>query len=593
MVGRIHFLLIVFLAMGIKAFGAQVQALLDANRIATGEGASLTIQVTGGQPVQPEIPQVPGLIIDFQSQSQMFTVINGVTTQAVSYTYLVGSQVAGEYTVPSFIVKVNGSTLSTTPQKLTVYDDGSVKPDPLAKNPGQEDPNRWGRMSVVLAMPERQDIYLGEIAPVRIQAWFPMDARVQLNSAIQPESGSYTLHHVNNQPQQTEEIKDGESFRVLTWFGGISATKAGAQSVKLSMKVTVARPDSSQPLLRPRSTASSVFSPFGRGANTRFNEKEITLISENMSLQVKPLPEEGKPDDFSGAVGEFAFDALEIPSQWKTGEPQRVALRIRGSGNFANMKAPELRPAELWKWYPGQDQFTPGDIASFSGSKVFQYNAIARKNGDYPVAFELSYFDPQQARYRSVRSQEQTIRITGDPVIEESSAPQAEVAPPPEPSENLRAPLRSTVSFSSMPVGAWRWFHPIILPVVAVLLALMAPLVAIGKRKSRDPRRLARMQQQREIQRAMKRMVHAEQQQNIMEFWQSALHSVQLAMASSVKMVPGAISLHDVNQRFGADSPVTAFFREADRWTYGSDQSAPDWARWRSMQQQALSSLRS
>ena len=161
MVGRIHFLLIVFMAMGIQAFGAQVQALLDANRIATGEGASLTIQVTGGQPVQPEIPQVPGLIIDFQSQSQMFTMINGVTTQTVSYTYLVGSQAAGEYTVPSFIVKVNGSTLSTTPQKLTVYDDGSVKPDPLAKNPGQEDPNRWGRMSVVLAMPERQDIYLG------------------------------------------------------------------------------------------------------------------------------------------------------------------------------------------------------------------------------------------------------------------------------------------------------------------------------------------------------------------------------------------------------------------------------------------------
>lgn len=593
MVRSIHCWLIVLVAVGTQAFGAQVQALLDANRIATGEGASLTIQVTGGQPVHPEIPQVPGLIIDFQSQNQMFSVINGVTTQTVSYTYLVGSQTAGEYTIPSFIVKVDGSTLSTAPQQLTVYDDGSVKPDPQAKNPGQEDPKRWGRMTVALAMPDRQDIYLGEIAPVRIQAWFPMDARVQLNSAIQPESGSYTLHHVNNQPQQTVETKDGESFRVLTWFGGISATKAGAQSVKLSMKVTVARPDSSQPLLRPRPTASSAFAPFGRTANTRFSEKEITLISEDMSLQVKPLPEEGKPVDFSGAVGEFAFDALEIPSQWKTGEPQRVALRIRGSGNFANMKAPELRPAELWKWYPGQDQFTPGDIASFSGSKVFQYNAIARKNGDYPVAFELSYFDPQQARYLTVRSQEQTIHITGEPVPEESSAPSADALPPPEPAENLRAPLRSIPSFSSMHSQAWRWFDPIILPAVAVLLALAAPLVAIGKRKSLDPRRLARMQQQRELQDAMKRMAQAEQQQNIVAFWQSALHSVQLAVASSANMAPGAISLRDVNQRFGADSPVTAFFREADHWIYGSDQPAPDWVRWRAMQQQALSSLRS
>ena len=593
MVTRIHHFLILCLALGLQAFGAQVQALLDANRIATGEGATLTIQVTGGQPVQPEIPQVPGLIIDFQSQNQMFSVINGVTTQTVSYTYLVGSQTVGEYTIPSFIVKVDGSNLSTASQKLMVYDDGSVKPDPRTKNPGQEDPKRWGTMTVALAMPDRQDIYLGEIAPVRIQAWFPMDARVQLNSVIQPESGSYTLHHVNNQPQQTVETKDGESFRVLTWFGGISATKAGAQSVKLSMKATVARPDSSQPLLRPRPGASSPFSPFGRSAGTRFSEKEITLISEDMSLQVKPLPEEGKPDDFSGAVGEFTFDALDIPSQWKTGEPQRVALRIRGSGNFANMKAPELRPAALWKWYPGQDQFTPGDIASFSGSKVFQYNAIARNNGDYPVAFELSYFDPKQARYLTARSQEQTIHITGDPVVEEKPAPSADTDPPPEDSGNLRAPLRTTASFSSMQVGALRWFHSVIVPVIAILLALAAPLFAIGTRKSRDPRRLARMQQERDIQDAMKRMEQAEQQQDIAAFWQSALHAVRFRMAGSANMSPHAIGLHDVRQRFGADSPVTAFFREADRWTYGSEQLSPDWSRWRSMQQQALSSLRS
>ncbi len=591
MVTRVHTLLALMLLLCVPAFGARVQASLDANRVATGEGASFTIQVTGGQPEQPAMPNVPGLTVEFQSKNQMFSMINGVTTQTVSFTYLIGSQKSGDYIIPHIIVKVDGSTLTTDSIKLTVYDDGTGKPDQLPPDPRETDPKQWGFMTIHQAASERKDIYLGEIAPVRIQAWFPMDAQVQLQSILQPESGSYTLHNLSNQPQQSVETKNGISYRVLTWFGGISATKAGAQTVKLSMKLTVARPDETKPILRPRKGQPSAFNPFGRGAGTRYLEKEITLISDAMSLEVRPLPEEGRPANFSGAVGDFAFDALEIPSQWKTGEPQRVALRIKGSGNFANMKAPELSPAELWKWYPGQDQFTPGDIASFSGSKVFQYHAIAKKNGSHTVAFELSYFDPQKARYLTARSQERTIQISGEPVEEKETPAVATAEPTPTTPDDGRASLRSNGAKSWSQAQFIRDMNLSRINAFALVLAMAAPVFAFWKSKSRDPERLSRLQHQVEVRDAMKRMEVAQQQQDIAAFWSAALLVLRIKLAPSWQMSAQAISLHDVSQRCGTDSPVTIFFCESDRWIYSTEQLPPDWSRWRSLHQQALLSM--
>jgi hypothetical protein len=163
MVTRFPTLLILLLLWCATALGAEVQALLEANRIATGEGANFIIQVRGGQPEQPDIPEIPGLIVDYQSRNQMFSMINGVTTQTVSFTYLIGSQKSGDYIIPPIIVKVNGSTLTTESKKLTVYDDGTGKPDQSAPDPREGDPKQWGSMTVNLAAAERKDIFLGEI----------------------------------------------------------------------------------------------------------------------------------------------------------------------------------------------------------------------------------------------------------------------------------------------------------------------------------------------------------------------------------------------------------------------------------------------
>lgn len=570
--------------------GAEVQVTLDANRLATGEGANFTIQVSGGRAEQPVIAAVPNLIIDFQGRNQMLSIVNGVASQTVRFSYTVGSMVAGEYTIPPVAVKVDGKVLQTKPQQLVVFDDGTAQAEPDAP---AVDPQRCGTMVVELAIPERKEIYLGEIAPVRIQAFLPMDAQIELRSIIQPESGAFTLHNVSEQPQQSVETKDGKQHRTLTWFGGISATKAGTQSVNLSVKATVALPDRSKPVLRPRrGDPNDPFrAAFGRGAQVRYTENEVTLRSADMPLTVRALPEEGKPANFSGAVGEFAFDALEIPAQWKTGEPQRVALRIKGSGNFATMKAPELSPADLWKWYPGQDQFTPSDIASFSGSKVFQYNAIARRNGEYDVAFALSYFDPKQAKYLAIASDVKRVAISGE-AMQEEKVPTTEVtAPAPVEETQGLMPLRKRNDRAALFSGLAGRVNVFLLGSLALFFSALAPAAAWWRRHWQDPLLRARQQRKRDIAQALAEAQQHARAQSAARYWESARRSLQIPLAARWQVNASAISLHDVVKNCGPDSPVTAFFREADRWSFASSAQEVDWSRWQSLHQQALQSL--
>jgi hypothetical protein len=571
------------LAQGLVA--AELRATLEPQRVAVGEAANLSLRISGGDADTPTMPDVPNLIVQFQGKNQSISIINGVTSRSATFSFVVGSQKTGEYLITPITVSVGGQVLQAPPLKLTVFDDGTAKANDQSKDVA-DDPNRLGIMQVELTTPERQEIYLGEIAPVRIRAFFPMDAQVRLESAPQPAGGSFTLHNINEQPQQSIETKDGKPYRSLTWFGGISGTKSGTEPVQLTIKAVVAVPDATKPALRPR-----IGSRFPGGTRVSYVEENVTLQNQDISLPVKPLPIEGRPANFSGAVGEFSFDALDIPATWNTGEPQRVALRIKGSGNFAIMKAPELSPAELWKWYPGQDQFTPGDIASFSGSKVFQYNAIARRNGEHDVAFALSYFDPKQAKYLTIHSDTKRVSIQGEAIKEDEAKVAEAAAPTPIADSQGTMPLRESNHRGSVSAGLAGRVDFILLGGIVAFASALAPTFAWWRQRHLDPRRRANQLRQQTIAAAMRDAERHVRTQDAASYWQSARIALQTALAAQWRVQAHAISLHDVMHRCGSDSPVTAFFREADRWSYGAASQQPAWDTWRVLHQQALEAI--
>lgn len=573
---------------------AEVEARLDRDAVTAGNGALLTLRISGGRAGQPEIPEVENLIIDPRGRNQELQMFNGRTTVSVTYNYAVGSNTPGDYQIPAIDVTVDGQKLSTQPLRLKVLAAAANPPAGIQTNPAAPQPagdeeadsgeKRFGFLTVELAASDRKHAYVGEIAPVRIQAWFPIDSRAQLRSGIQPEGKAFTLHHVSDQPQQTQEIKDGKRYLVVTWYGGISATKAGKYPASLSVNAVVAVRDTSpsKPRLRTGSPFDDIYVPM--------IQKDVTLKSDDQEIEVRPLPAEGRPAGFTGAVGEFKIDGWEIPNNWKTGEPQQIQARISGSGNFALMDAPALAPADAWKTYPGKDEFTPGDVASFSGSKRFQFSAVPRKGGEQEVALAFSFFDPAAGDYKTLTSQPKNIQVAGENIADEPSSDNPAAAAPVKKDSSLVAqhhelsppgsliPLVSRPAFSEMLVfSGVLWAAGIILGWLRI------------RRENPQRRALAAMEK------ATLEALHQAEQcaaaRDVPGYFAAARLAIQQRLGALWNQPAQAITLAEVNARIPHDSPVARFFQEADRHTYSSQSSGEILPQWKTLLDESLASL--
>jgi len=581
---------------GLLAAEVEVDAQLDREAVAAGEGANMTLRISGARGGQPEIPQVENLIIQPRGQSQQIQMVNGRTSVSVNYQYAVGSNVPGDYQIPSIAVVLDGKRYATQPLKLKVLGSGAAAAGSGNKSgeSGDDGKNRFGFLTVELASNERNHVYVGEIAPVRIRAWIPEAARAQLRSGIQPEGVAFTLHNVSNEAQQTREIRDGKQYLVVTWFGGISATKAGKYPASLSLNATVAvRDNTALKTGRPRG---------GRFGDPLLNrlldddvsapmiQKDVTLKSDDQEIEVRALPTEGRPNGFTGAVGEFRFDGVEIPNEWKTGEPQQIRARISGTGNFALMNAPKVSPADDWKTYPGKDEFTAGDQASFSGSKVFQFSAVPRRGGDQELALEFSFFDPKAVAYKTIKSPVRKIRVTGEDMVDDKPAVN-EAGP--EPAKKEQELIGQHWVMSAPGELTPLVFRPVFLQLLGVGggLCVVGGVMAWLRRRMGDPQRLAQAAMEKTVSDSLAAAGRCAAEKDVPGFFAAGRLAIQARLGARWNQPAQAITLAEITARISADSPIARFFCEADLHAYGRQAGAGILPEWQVLLDEAMASL--
>lgn len=588
-----------------RAAAAEVAAQLDRDSVSAGAGARLTLQISGGRAGQPEIPAVENLIVQPSGQSQKSQWINGQSTVSVTYNYVVGSNVPGDYQIPAIEVVVDGQKLTTRPLKLKVLGAEASQPPAGLQPNGQAAPaaggeaedtggKRFGFLTVELAANDRKHVYVGEIAPVRIQAWLPAEARVQLRSGIQPEGKGFTLHNVSAQPQQANEIKDGRRYLVVTWYGGISATKAGKYPASLSVDATVAVRDKAAQPPRRRRTGGPFDDPFFDNIfddmNAPMIQKEVTLKSDDQEIEVRALPTAGCPAGFTGAVGDFKIESAAIPSNWKTGEPQQITARLSGTGNFALMNAPEITPPDGWKTYPTKGEFTAGDEASFSGTKSFQLSSVPRKGGAREAALAFSFFDPKIGTYKTVTSPVHKIQVAGEDIVDAEPAPESVAKEPEKPVGNLVAQhLVMTRRGALVPLVAR--------PAFARMLGLAAALGALGllgawlRRRLGDPLRRARAAMEQATREALQAAARCAAAHDVPGFFAAARLALQQRLGLLWNQPAAAITLAEILARIPEDSPVVRLFREADLHAYCPPTAGDFQPHWQPLLQEALATL--
>jgi len=382
-----------------------VSATLSSATFSVDDGARLTITVNGTRSADLELPETDPANFEIiqRGRSSQINMINGQFSSAITFTCLVRGYRPGKYTIPPITIHADDTTRTTDAIPFEVTDTTQPKqgnsgtgvlPQPQASGADTEGPATFIRLVI-----GKTTGYVGELIPVKVKAYFRNGLRASLNSAPVLVGDGLVMPQLNEKPMQTKELVASTRYSVLTWQTAISNIKEGDHTARLELDATL--------LIPQRRMSTSIFgqrSPFDDDFFDSFfngyTEKPIKVVSDDMQFTILPLPEENRPDSFTGAIGDFNLQVSATPIQAETGEPLTLTMTVSGTGNFDRVAPPAFPASANWKTYSPSTSFTPGKNDDHSDTKVFEQAIVARNNTVTEIPpLRFSYFDPQQQRY--------------------------------------------------------------------------------------------------------------------------------------------------------------------------------------------------
>lgn len=143
---------------------------------------------------------------------------------------------------------------------------------------------------------------------------------------------------------------------------------------------------------------------------------QYSVSSTPIEINVQPLPEKGRPENFSGGVGQFTMKTSLSKTEVNTGESATLTIDVRGTGNISQIRMPEPTfPAEIERYDPKLQTSTSLAASGLRGSLDEQFVLIPRVKGEYKIPeIVFSYFDPDAGKYITLHSDETTLKVSGD-----------------------------------------------------------------------------------------------------------------------------------------------------------------------------------
>jgi len=129
-------------------------------------------------------------------------------------------------------------------------------------------------------------------------------------------------------------------------------------------------------------------------------EESYVVRAESASVVVRPLPDEGRPSEFTGAVGVLSLSTRVDATEARVGDPFVLTVRVEGVGNVKLLPRPALELS--WAGVVAGSERVRVDStgARVRGVKEFDYLVTPVRSG--PVLLPVlryPYFDPYRAEY--------------------------------------------------------------------------------------------------------------------------------------------------------------------------------------------------
>jgi hypothetical protein len=297
----------------------------------------------------------------------------------------------GKFTLNSSFVLAEGQLVPIPAATLVVREDVATVEETIAKHP------HIAMLSV--EVPEKT-LFLGQSVPAEITLSLQKGVRFRMNepnpekilgpfrvgSGIDAPIGSYVDVDGDN-------VAGGNNSRERRWRTLITPTRLGLRELAFACGVSVVLPE------------EATLQNYSRFFEQDIKWVPLSVTSPKCPISVVPLPDEKRPKNFSGAIGQFKLLPARIQSSTarKVGKPVEVAFVVSGEGNLEGVGIPELPLDSQWRLYRSRKIVEPTDRLGFSGKITFIYTLIPQRPDAllFP-AFAFSYFDPRAREYVSL-----------------------------------------------------------------------------------------------------------------------------------------------------------------------------------------------
>ena len=342
-------------------------------------------------------------IIGGPNQSIKTSYVNGERSFSKTYSYFLKPLKKGTLKISQASIEIDNETYKSLPVEVTITDSVKQPSDAVTQYYNDDDIE-------LRALISKGSPFLNE--PITVVYKLYYKAPINISDARETETPKFKDFWSQTikipQLKVQREVYKGKNYNVVEWRKVVLyPQRVGELEISpLSLNLVLDVPTDKRDF-------------FG---NVIYDQTSQLISTGMRRINVKNLPNQGKPDSFTGAVGEFEFDVILNKNSLRATESFQAELKVKGSGNLKLFDLPNiLVPNSMELFEPEREELINTNLSGMSGSISKLFTVIPRFQGNFPIEeVEFSYFNPETEKYKILKSPRLTIDVFDGPALSNS-----------------------------------------------------------------------------------------------------------------------------------------------------------------------------
>ena len=344
-------------------------------------------------------------IIGGPNQSIKTSYLNGEQSFSKTFSYFLKPLKKGKLVIYQATITIDGQEYKSLPVEVNVTN--SVK----GANSNSDDEYFDDDNIELIAFVSKSSPYINE--PITIVYKLYYKSPINVSNANESEAPKYKDFFTQNikipQLKVNRETYKGQIYNVVDWRKVVLYPQrdGNLEISPLSLNLVLDFPTNKRDF-------------FG---NIIYDQASKIITTGSKIITVRKLPDNGKPKNFSGAVGQFEFDIILNKNSLKASESFQAKVKVTGQGNLKLFDLPNLMvPASMELYEPERKENVKTNLSGMSGTIENIYTIVPKYQGKFPIQeLEFSYFDPLEKTYKTLKSQKLNIDVFEGPTLSSNS----------------------------------------------------------------------------------------------------------------------------------------------------------------------------